>query len=118
MDHAGIYVSSCSGPQTLSTAHTSSGGLAGSLGTRLVSVMFYYSLLHSELFKVTTEGCSHTLASYPVCVRFLARNSLVKKNSLMNQVEFLGLARAFVTVQPSNVQIRHGYLSRKKSLLL
>ena len=98
MDHSGIYVSSCSGSQTLSTAHTSSGGLAGSLGTRLVSGMFYYSLLHSELFKATTEGCSHTLASYPVRVCFSARNSLVKKNGLVNQVKFLGLARTFVTV--------------------
>ena len=39
---------------------------------------------------------------------------LTRRNSLVNQVEFLGLAHAFATLSPSNVQNIHAKPTQKK----
>ena len=90
---AGIYMSVVTLVPRPSVQYTHLSGVG-----EQVSGMFYNSLLHSKIFKATTEGCSHTLASYPARVRLPARSSVVRKNGLVNQVKFHGLAHALVTV--------------------
>ena len=59
------------------------------------------------------------LPHYMFCVSLVSRpHLLTRRNGLVNQVKFLGLAHTFVTVSPSNVQNlnklkkgMHGYLN-------